>query len=58
MAEEYRKRSYRVYFQFKFSNSDMENTEAQARLNFALSRRYISDQPLQELDQEILEIEN
>jgi four helix bundle protein len=56
MAESYRKRSYPAYFQSKLSDSDMENTETQVWLNFALSCHYISDHLFQELDQEIVEI--
>lgn len=41
IAEAYRKRQYEAYFTSKVSDSDMENTETQTWLDFALSCKYI-----------------
>jgi len=42
IGEGYRKRLYEAHFISKISDSDMENTETQVWLNFALSCEYIS----------------
>ncbi|WP_236587869.1 four helix bundle protein [Marivirga aurantiaca] len=41
IAEAYRKRQYEAYFTNKVSDSDMENTETQTWLDFALYCKYI-----------------
>jgi four helix bundle protein len=43
VAEAYRKRDYEAYFISKSSDADMENSETQVWLNFALSCEYISE---------------
>ncbi|MEA3477123.1 MAG: four helix bundle protein [Bacteroidota bacterium] len=42
IGEGYRKRQYQAHFVSKMSDSDMENTETQVWLDFALSCNYIS----------------
>ena len=42
IAEAYRKRIYQAYFISKASDADMENSETQVWLDFALSCKYIS----------------
>ena len=42
IGEGYRKRLYEAHFVSKISDSDMENTETQVWLDFALSCEYIS----------------
>ena len=49
LAEAYCKRRYEAHFISKLSDSDMENTETQVWLNFALQCNYISDNLCQEL---------
>jgi four helix bundle protein len=49
IAEAYRKRNYEAYFVSKTSDSDMENSETQVWLNFALSCEYISAEEFNEL---------
>jgi four helix bundle protein len=49
LAEAYYKRRYEAHFISKLSDSDMENTETQVWLNFALNCNYISDELCQEL---------
>jgi len=49
LAEAYCKRRYEAHFISKLSDSDMENTETQVWLNFALQCNYISDDLCQEL---------
>ncbi|MFN0031664.1 MAG: four helix bundle protein [Flavobacteriales bacterium] len=49
IAEAYRKRLYRDYFVSKSSDADMENTEVQVWLDFALQCKYISDETYEEL---------
>jgi four helix bundle protein len=41
IAEAYRKRQYEAYFVSKVSDVDMENTETQVWLDFALASKYI-----------------
>jgi four helix bundle protein len=43
VAEAYRKRDYEAYFVSKTSDADMENSEAQVWLSFALSCEYITN---------------
>ena len=44
LAEGYRKRQYQAYFLSKLSDSDMENSETQVWLDFALHCSYISSE--------------
>jgi four helix bundle protein len=52
LAEAYCKRRYEAHFISKLSDSDMENTETQVWLNFALRCKYISDNHYNEMLQE------
>ncbi|MBA4301235.1 four helix bundle protein [Algoriphagus alkaliphilus] len=56
IGEGYRKRRYPAHFISKLSDSDMENTETQVWLNFALACKYIEEVTFKELDQEVIEI--
>lgn len=49
IAEAYRKRIYPDYFISKTSDADMENTEVQVCLDFALECSYISNEIYSEL---------
>ncbi|MHB8338545.1 MAG: four helix bundle protein [Ignavibacteriaceae bacterium] len=49
IAEGYRKRQYEAYFISKMSDSDMENSETQVWLDFALECKYISQDMYQSL---------
>ncbi len=42
LGEAYRKRQYPAHFKSKISDSDMENTETQIWMDFALECKYIS----------------
>jgi len=42
IGEGYRKRQYKAHFISKISDSDMQNTETQIWLDFALASKYIS----------------
>ena len=56
LAEAYAKRRYEAHFISKLSDSDMENTETQIWLNFALDCEYISPDfwnELKEISKEI-----
>ncbi len=44
IGEGYRKRQYQAHFISKISDSDMENTETQIWLDFALASGYISEE--------------
>jgi len=44
IGEGYRKRQYPKHFSSKMSDSDMENTETQVSLDFALKCEYISQE--------------
>lgn len=44
IGEGYRKRQYPKHFSSKMSDSDMENTETQVSLDFALHCKYISQE--------------
>jgi four helix bundle protein len=44
IGEGYRKRQYPKHFSSKMSDSDMENTETQVSLDFALECKYISQE--------------
>ncbi|MBE0637127.1 MAG: four helix bundle protein [Bacteroidales bacterium] len=43
IGEGYRKRQYPAHFVSKISDSDMENTESQVWLDFALASKYIDE---------------
>ncbi|MBT1706022.1 four helix bundle protein [Chryseosolibacter indicus] len=49
VAEAYRKRNYQAYFVSKTSDADMENSETQVWLDFALSCNYIKREEFQNL---------
>ena len=49
IGEGYRKRQYPKHFSSKMSDADMENTETQVSLDFALHCRYISNEEYEEL---------
>jgi len=44
LGEAYRKRQYPAHFKSKISDSDMENTETQIWMDFALDCKYISNE--------------
>jgi len=49
IGEGYRKRQYPKHFSSKMSDADMENSESQVSLDFALSCKYIKEEEYQEL---------
>lgn len=49
IGEGYRKRQYPKHFSSKMSDSDMENTETQVSLDFALECKYISQEKYNDL---------
>lgn len=49
IGEGYRKRQYPKHFSSKMSDADMENTETQVSLDFALACQYITDVEYQNL---------
>jgi four helix bundle protein len=49
IAEAYRKRGYPAYFVSKSSDADMENSETQSWLDFALACNYINDETFKKL---------
>jgi four helix bundle protein len=49
IGEGYRKRQYPKHFSSKMSDSDMENTETQVSLDFALKCKYISEEQYKSL---------
>ncbi len=49
IGEGYRKRQYPKHFSSKMSDADMENTETQVSLDFAVTCKYISNEEYQEL---------
>ena len=49
IGEGYRKRQYPKHFSSKMSDADMENTETQVSLDFALACNYITHEEYQEL---------
>jgi four helix bundle protein len=53
IAEAYRKRKYPAYFISKSSDADMENSETQVWLEFALSCEYIGNDDYQHLIEKI-----
>lgn len=48
IAEAYRKRQYVAHFVSKVSDSDMENTETQAWLDFSVACKYINEETYKE----------
>lgn len=44
LAEAWRKKRYQAYFVSKISDADMENTETQTWLEFALACKYVADE--------------
>ncbi|MGM0944964.1 MAG: four helix bundle protein [Bacteroidota bacterium] len=56
IGESYRKRRYPAHFISKLSDVDMENTETQVWLDFALACKYIDESIFSELDKEVTEI--
>ncbi len=56
LGEGYRKRRYPAHFISKVSDADMENTETQIWLDFALSCGYLKEGSYQELKLEVIEI--
>jgi four helix bundle protein len=49
IGEGYRKRQYPKHFSSKMSDADMENTETQVSIDFAVTCNYISNEEYQEL---------
>lgn len=49
IGEGYRKRQYPRHFSSKMSDADMENTETQVSIEFAVSCKYISQEEYQDL---------
>lgn len=49
IGEGYRKRQYPKHFSSKMSDADMENTETQVSIEFALTCKYISQEEYQDL---------
>jgi len=49
IGEGYRKRQYPKHFSSKMSDADMENTETQVSLDFALACQYVADVEYQNL---------
>ena len=49
IGEGYRKRQYPKHFSSKMSDADMENTETQVSLDFAVTCKYISTEEYQEI---------
>ena len=56
IGESYQKRQYKAHFVVKLSDADMENSETQVWLDFALSCKYITDEIHNELVGESEEI--
>lgn len=56
LAEGYRKRLYTKHFIAKLSDADMENTETQVWLDFALACKYLKKDTKEELYKESMEI--
>jgi len=56
LGEAYRKRKYEPYFVSKISDADMENTETQIWLDFALEFKYITSDKHLELTKNSQEI--
>lgn len=56
IAEGYRKRQYPAHFKSKMSDADMENSETQTWLLFALACKYISQEQMDDLEKQSEEI--
>jgi len=56
LGEGYRKRRYPAHFISKLSDADMENTETQVWLDFALACHYISKEKFDDLNNKSTEI--
>lgn len=56
LAESWRKRQYEAYFVSKVSDSDMENTETQTWLEFALACEYINQETMDKLLEQTNEV--
>ena len=56
IAEAYRKRIYPAHFVSKSTDADMENSETQVWLDFALACQYIDQETKKSLDKEADEI--
>ena len=56
IGEGYRKRLYEAHFVSKISDSDMENTETQVWLDFALACEYISNEIFNDLNKRSEEV--
>jgi four helix bundle protein len=56
LAEGYRKRKYEAHFLSKMTDADMENTETQVWLDFALACEYITQNEYDELIAESEEV--
>lgn len=56
IGEEYRKRQYKAHFISKLLDSDMENTETQIWLDFALKCGYLSNDEHRDIYQNTKEI--
>lgn len=56
IAESYRKRNYPNHFISKLSDADMENSETQVWLDFALSCKYLEESVHSNFSSEISEI--
>jgi four helix bundle protein len=55
-AEGYRKRKYEAHFVSKLTDADMENSETEVWLDFALACEYITQEEFQQLYAETEEI--
>jgi len=56
IGEGYRKRQYPKHFSSKMSDADMENTETQVSLDFALACKYISEEEYKYLLEKLEEV--
>ena len=56
IGEGYRKRQYPKHFSSKMSDADMENTETQVSLDFAVTCKYISHEEYQDLINNLEEV--
>ena len=56
LAESYRKRNYPAHFISKLSDSDMENSETQVWLDFALACEYLDNSAHERLVREVQEV--
>ena len=56
IAEGYRKRQYPAHFKSKMSDADMENSETQTWLLFALACEYISNEVMADLEKRSEEV--